>query len=139
MVGDSEPNRAVLVTLVAHQRQSSGACLCGWSELGASHPEHVADAIVAALTASFDAIPIGSPALRALHRLNAVREYWRRADHRGYVHISSAVMDTGSALCGNPPYGCTLSDEVGRLYSPGEVATTVQDVCPVCWRQVFAP
>lgn len=33
--------------LVAHQRQSSQFCLCGWGKLGASHPAHVADAIMA--------------------------------------------------------------------------------------------
>ena len=26
--------------LVAHQRFDSGSCLCGWSELGKSHPAH---------------------------------------------------------------------------------------------------
>lgn len=29
--------------LVAHQRHTYAACLCGWSVLGASHSEHVAD------------------------------------------------------------------------------------------------
>lgn len=26
--------------LVAHQRRDCGSCLCGWSELGKSHPAH---------------------------------------------------------------------------------------------------
>lgn len=26
--------------LVAHQRRDLGSCLCGWSELGKSHPRH---------------------------------------------------------------------------------------------------
>lgn len=26
--------------LVAHQRYDAGSCLCGWSELGKSHPRH---------------------------------------------------------------------------------------------------
>lgn len=26
--------------LVAHQRRDLGSCLCGWSELGKSHPGH---------------------------------------------------------------------------------------------------
>jgi hypothetical protein len=30
--------------LVHHQRTSSRGCHCGWDVLGASHPEHVADA-----------------------------------------------------------------------------------------------
>jgi hypothetical protein len=34
--------------LVAHQRQNSSSCLCGWSKLGHSHPEHQADALTAA-------------------------------------------------------------------------------------------
>jgi hypothetical protein len=37
-------NRAVLVSvLVYHPRVSISHCACGWSRLGASHPEHVAD------------------------------------------------------------------------------------------------
>lgn len=34
--------------LVAHQRQGSQYCLCGWGELGHSHPEHVARELEAA-------------------------------------------------------------------------------------------
>jgi len=26
--------------LVAHQRRDFGSCLCGWAELGKSHPRH---------------------------------------------------------------------------------------------------
>lgn len=26
--------------LIAHQRRDYGSCLCGWSELGKSHPGH---------------------------------------------------------------------------------------------------
>lgn len=38
-------DREALVTvLVAHQRASVSHCLCGWNELGRSHPEHVASA-----------------------------------------------------------------------------------------------
>lgn len=40
-------DRAVEV-LVAHQRQTSQFCLCGWGELGKSHPEHVAAMLDAA-------------------------------------------------------------------------------------------
>jgi len=29
--------------LVAHQRRSPASCLCGWSELGSSHANHVAE------------------------------------------------------------------------------------------------
>ena len=37
-------SRDVLVdTLVYHQRASIETCTCGWSVLGASHAEHVAD------------------------------------------------------------------------------------------------
>lgn len=35
--------------LVAHQRMSIGACMCGWSELGRSHTVHQAEAVRAAL------------------------------------------------------------------------------------------
>lgn len=28
--------------LVAHQRRDIGSCLCGWAELGKSHPMHQA-------------------------------------------------------------------------------------------------
>jgi hypothetical protein len=34
--------------LTAHQRQNSSSCLCGWSELGKSHPEHQAGVLSAA-------------------------------------------------------------------------------------------
>lgn len=26
--------------LVAHQRRDFGSCLCGWDDLGRSHPQH---------------------------------------------------------------------------------------------------
>lgn len=35
-------------TLVDHQRQNASSCLCGWAELGKSHPEHQAAALAAA-------------------------------------------------------------------------------------------
>lgn len=36
-------NRDVMVAvLVVHQRHRPDACLCGWSELGKSHAEHIA-------------------------------------------------------------------------------------------------
>jgi hypothetical protein len=46
-VSTSNPNgRALAATvLVAHQRMSAGSCLCGWSELGRMHSEHVAEAL----------------------------------------------------------------------------------------------
>jgi len=34
--------------LTAHQRQNAGSCLCGWAELGKSHPEHQAAMLSAA-------------------------------------------------------------------------------------------
>jgi hypothetical protein len=34
--------------LVAHQRQSSSSCLCGWAKLGYSHAGHQAEALTAA-------------------------------------------------------------------------------------------
>ncbi len=37
-------DREILTTtLVYHQRRNSSSCHCGWSQLGASHAEHVAD------------------------------------------------------------------------------------------------
>lgn len=35
----------VSYVLSAHQRFDVGGCLCGWNELGKSHPRHVADAL----------------------------------------------------------------------------------------------
>jgi hypothetical protein len=32
----------LIEVLIAHQRQDIQYCLCGWGELGKSHPEHVA-------------------------------------------------------------------------------------------------
>lgn len=35
-------NREVLLeTLIYHQRRDHKGCICGWSELGKSHPEHI--------------------------------------------------------------------------------------------------
>jgi hypothetical protein len=34
--------------LTEHQRQNSSSCLCGWSKLGHSHPEHQASMLTAA-------------------------------------------------------------------------------------------
>lgn len=39
---------AVESILIDHQRQSSSACLCGWSKLGLSHPGHQAAMLNAA-------------------------------------------------------------------------------------------
>ena len=36
------PAQAVEAILIAHQRQDTSSCLCGWSELGKSHPGHQA-------------------------------------------------------------------------------------------------
>lgn len=33
----AEPAEAILI---AHQRRDIGACVCGWDELGRSHPGH---------------------------------------------------------------------------------------------------
>lgn len=45
VTGEPVPyDRAVLVdVLVHHWPTSTSGCGCGWRELGASHPEHVAD------------------------------------------------------------------------------------------------
>ena len=40
--------RLAAAVLVAHQRRNAGSCLCGWSELGRSHAEHVAGVLAAA-------------------------------------------------------------------------------------------
>jgi hypothetical protein len=34
------PDRRAEAILTAHQRRDISSCLCGWSELGRSHPEH---------------------------------------------------------------------------------------------------
>jgi hypothetical protein len=45
-------DREVLTTvLVYHQRKDIKSCCCGWSKLGASHPEHVADVYEESVTA----------------------------------------------------------------------------------------
>lgn len=40
--------RLAAAVLVAHQRRDIGSCLCGWSELGKSHADHVAAVLDAA-------------------------------------------------------------------------------------------
>lgn len=44
---DDAPVRTVAGLLVDHQRHQGG-CLCGWSELGRSHPEHQVSVLRAA-------------------------------------------------------------------------------------------
>ena len=45
MTGDGTYRRLAVAVLVAHQRYDMGSCLCGWSELGKSHAEHVAQVL----------------------------------------------------------------------------------------------
>lgn len=45
-------SRAVLVeVLIYHYRKDNASCGCGWSEVGHSHPEHVADIYEASMRA----------------------------------------------------------------------------------------
>lgn len=37
---DNPDARGAEAILVEHQRMDAGSCLCGWSELGKSHPGH---------------------------------------------------------------------------------------------------
>ena len=41
----SDPIEQAATVMISHQRISSQYCLCGWGELGASHPKHVAQAL----------------------------------------------------------------------------------------------
>lgn len=43
MSADPTYRRLAASILVAHQRKDAATCLCGWSELGHSHAEHVAE------------------------------------------------------------------------------------------------
>jgi hypothetical protein len=36
----------IAAVLAQHQRHTAQHCLCGWGELGHSHPAHVADAVI---------------------------------------------------------------------------------------------
>jgi len=47
-------NEQIADALTAHQRQNSSSCLCGWAELGKSHPAHQA-AVLAPLIAAAQA------------------------------------------------------------------------------------
>ena len=40
LYGDLSVGEAAEAILVAHQRRDIRSCLCGWSELGRSHPRH---------------------------------------------------------------------------------------------------
>lgn len=42
-MNDGTYRRLAASILIAHQRRDAGSCLCGWSELGHSHAEHVAE------------------------------------------------------------------------------------------------
>lgn len=47
---EPDPARDALVdVLIHHQRHNAASCLCGWSILGLSHADHVADIALAAL------------------------------------------------------------------------------------------
>ena len=41
--------RLLVAVLVVHQRKDSASCSCGWSELGKSFADHVAECFGAAL------------------------------------------------------------------------------------------
>jgi hypothetical protein len=43
IAGPASPARI----LTYHQRKDAGSCLCGWSELGASHAQHQVDMLTA--------------------------------------------------------------------------------------------
>lgn len=45
---DGTYRRLAAAVLVAHQRDGAGGCLCGWSVLGASWADHVAQVLDAA-------------------------------------------------------------------------------------------
>jgi hypothetical protein len=47
-------SRTAEAILVAHQRRDFGSCLCGWSELGKSHPAHQVRMLVEAGTLAAD-------------------------------------------------------------------------------------
>ncbi len=47
-MNDGTYRQLAAAVLVAHQRRDIGSCLCGWSELGKSHAEHVAAVLEAA-------------------------------------------------------------------------------------------
>ena len=47
-MSDSTYRQLAAAVLVAHQRRYPGSCLCGWSQLGRSHAEHVAKVLDAA-------------------------------------------------------------------------------------------
>lgn len=47
-VGDGTYSGLAVSVLAAHQRRDVGSCLCGWSELGKSHTQHVAGVLDAA-------------------------------------------------------------------------------------------
>jgi hypothetical protein len=39
----------LVAVIIAHQRTNSDKCACGWSMLGASHAEHIAEKYEAAV------------------------------------------------------------------------------------------
>lgn len=42
------PAERATALLTGHQRTVAGGCVCGWAELGKSHPGHQADVLVRA-------------------------------------------------------------------------------------------
>ena len=53
-------DRDVLLTvLIYHYRKDIGGCGCGYRELGASHPEHVADVYEESVRARTAVVPDG--------------------------------------------------------------------------------
>lgn len=43
--------------LIAHQRMDAGSCVCGWSELGKSHPAHQVRMLIEAGAVATDGMP----------------------------------------------------------------------------------
>jgi hypothetical protein len=69
--------------LIAHQRADAGSCLCGWDKLGASHADHIAQALI-------DQGAVGDAALIVERVRKAFTDMWSSSDWDGQVSIGFA-------------------------------------------------
>lgn len=69
--------------LVKHQRQNASSCLCGWSELGKSHPAHQAAALSAA----------GFGPVQDAAAPHVLAEAWEEGSRAGWSDRTRSLME----------------------------------------------
>lgn len=59
-------------------------------------------------------------------------EWVRLVDHHRILHLARLDMAKGTVLCGHPPVGCAMADEILGIARPGDPTPWYVEVCPHC-------